>query len=216
LAKVVTPIQRAAAGMVRIQEVLDARDEVVDAPGARPLPPFSRAIEFRGVTYRYGDAAAGLIDVTTTIRAGEWVVVVGPSGSGKSTLLGLLLRLHDPTAGAVTIDGHDLRGLTQVSLRTQIGVVFQDSFLFNATLRETIGPGKPDQSDEATGAAPREAGIHAFTASLPDGYDPRAGGGGGAGLSGGQRQRVALARALVRRPAILLLDEPASALDAQA
>jgi ATP-binding cassette subfamily B protein len=211
----VTPIQRAAGGMLRIQEVLDAEDEVVDAAGARPLPPFSQAIEFRGVSYRYGDASPVLAGVTTTIRAGESVTVVGPSGSGKSTLLGLLLRLHDPVSGAIAIDGHDLRKVTQVSLRMQMGVVFQDSVLFNTTLRENIRLGKPEADDNAVEAAAREAGIHEFIVSLPEGYGTRAGG-GGAALSGGERQRVALARALIRRPAILVLDEPVSALDAQA
>jgi len=216
LSKVVPPIQRASGGMRRIQEVLDAEDEVVDAAGARALPPFSRAIEFRGVGYRYGDASGGLTDVTTTIGAGESVTVVGPSGAGKTTLIGLLLRLHDPTSGAITIDGHDLRHVSQVSLRTQIGVVFQDSFLFDVTLRENIRLGRPEASDADVEAAAREAGIHDFIAALPAGYETLAGGGGGSALSGGERQRVALARALVRRPAILVLDEPASALDAQA
>jgi len=216
LSKVVPPIQRAAGGMRRIQEVLDAPEDVVDAPGAQPLPPFARAIEFRDVSFRYGDKSASLTDVTTTIGAGESVMVVGPSGSGKSTLLGLLLRLHDPTGGTILVDGRDLRMATQVSFRTQIGVVFQDSFLFDLTLRENIRLGRPDASDADVEAAAREAGIHDFIAALPAGYDTLAGGGGGSALSGGERQRVALARALVRRPAILLLDEPASALDAQA
>jgi ATP-binding cassette subfamily B protein len=215
LSKVAAPMQRAGGGMIRIQEVLDAPDEVVDTAGATVLPPFSQAIVFHGVSYRYADASVGLTGVTTTIRPGESVTVVGPSGSGKSTWLGLLLRLYDPTAGAITIDGHDLRQVTQVSFRTQVGVVFQDSFLFDTTLRENIRFGKPDARDEEIVAAAREAGVHDVIAALPDGYDTRAGR-GGARLSGGERQRVALARALVRKPAILVLDEPASALDAQA
>src|SRR5262245_21135964 len=214
LSKVVPPMQRAAGGMLRIQEVLDAPQQVVDVAGARPLPPFGETIQFRDVSFGYGDAPQALADVTTTIRAGESIVIVGPSGSGKSTLIGLLLRLHDPTAGAITIDGHDLREVTQLSLRIQIGVVFQQSFLFDTTLRENIRLGKPDATDEDIEAAARDAGIHDFIMSLRDGYDTRAGE-RGESLSGGQRQRVALARALVRRPAILVLDEPASALDAQ-
>jgi len=214
LSKVIPPMQRAAGGMLRIQEVLNAHEQVVDMAGARPLPPFSKAIEFHNVSFSYGDAPPALADVTTTILAGESVVIVGPSGSGKSTLLSLLLRLHDPTGGRIVFDGHDVRHVTQVSFRTQIGVVFQQSFLFDATLRENIRFGKPEATDEEIEAAARDAEIHDFIMSLPDGYNMRAGE-GGASLSGGQRQRVALARALVRQPAILVLDEPASALDAQ-
>jgi ABC-type protease/lipase transport system fused ATPase/permease subunit len=146
------------------------------------------------------------VHVTAVIRAGESVVIVGPSGSGKSTLLGLLLRLQDPTGGAITVDGRDIRDVTQLSLRTQIGVVFQQSFLFDTTLRENIRFGKPDASNEEIEAAACDADIHDHIASLPDGYETLAGEGGGS-LSGGQRQRVALARALIRQPAILVLDE---------
>ena len=215
LAGVVPSLQRAAAGMARIQEVLDAPEEVAERPGARPLPRFAGAIELRDVSFGYGASAPALSHVSVTIRAGESIAIVGPSGSGKSTMLGLLLRLHDPLSGVITIDGHDLRSVTQTSLRTQIGVVFQESYLFDMTLRENIRLGNPEASDAEIEAAARDAGIHEFIASLPRGYDTRIGERGG-GLSGGERQRVALARALVRRPAILILDEPTSALDAHA
>jgi ATP-binding cassette subfamily B protein len=215
LAGVVPPLQRAAAGMARIQEVLDAPEEVAEKPGARPLPRFARAIELRDVSFAYGTLIPAISGISVTIRAGESIAIVGPSGSGKSTMLGLLLRLHDPSSGAITIDGHDLRDVTQTSLRTQFGVVFQESYLFDMTLRENVRLGHPEAGDAEIEDAARDAGIHEFIAALPRGYDTRIGERGG-GLSGGERQRVALARALVRRPAILILDEPTSALDAQA
>ena len=215
LVGIIPPLQRSAAGMARIQEVLDAPEEVAERPGARPLPRFAGAIELRDVSFGYGASAPALSHVSVTIRAGESIAIVGPSGSGKSTMLGLLLRLHDPSGGVIAIDGHDLRSVTQTSLRTQIGVVFQESYLFDMTLRENIRLGNPEASDAEIEAAARDAGIHEFIESLPRGYDTRIGERGG-GLSGGERQRVALARALVRRPAILILDEPTSALDAHA
>jgi len=149
------------------------------------------------------------------VRAGERVALVGPSGSGKSTLLGLIQRFHDPTQGRVTIDGHDLRELSETSLRSQFGVVLQDSLLFDTTIRENIRLGRPQARDDQVEAASRAAELHALVVALPDGYETRVGELGRA-LSGGQRQRVAIARALLRDPAILLLDEATSALDPQA
>jgi ATP-binding cassette subfamily B protein len=204
----------AAAGLERIEELLGESSEIADSPKAKPLPRLSREIEFRDVTFGYSKSQATLRGVNMAIPRGSSVALVGPSGSGKSTMLSLLMRFYDPDAGCVAIDGLDLRDVTQQSLRNQIGVVFQDSFLFNTSLRENIRLGRPDATDDEVEAAARAAEIHEFIQSLPEGYATIAGERGGR-LSGGQRQRVAIARALVRDPAILLLDEATSALDPQ-
>jgi len=204
----------AAAGLRRIEELLEESSEIADSPHASFLPRLSREIEFRSVTFGYSKSQPTLRDVNVTIPRGSSVALVGPSGSGKSTMLSLLMRFYDPDSGSVAIDGCDLRNVSQQSLRNQIGVVFQDSFLFDTTLLENIRLGRPDATDEEVEAAARAAEIHDFIQSLPDGYRTMAGERGGR-LSGGQRQRVAIARALVRDPAILLLDEATSALDPQ-
>jgi ATP-binding cassette subfamily B protein len=164
------------------------------------------------VSFSYTGEHKNLDNVSFTIRRGAQVAIVGGSGSGKSTALGLIARFYDPDAGKVTIDGRDLRTGTLASLRGQMGVVFQESFLFNTTIRENIRHGRPDASDAEVEAAARAAEIHDLVVSLPDGYDTIVGERGGR-LSGGQRQRVAIARAIVRDPALLLLDEATSALD---
>lgn len=203
---------QATAGMARVRELLDEVPSIDDHPGAAPLPPLQRDIELRGVTFRYAPEQTSLNAVSLTIPKGTYAAFVGASGSGKSTIINMLMRFYDPQEGAVLVDGIDIRDVTLQSLRAQIGIVFQESFLFRASIRDNIRLGKPDASDEEVEAAARAAEIHDFILSLPDGYETDVGERGGR-LSGGQRQRVAIARAIVRDPAILIFDEATSALD---
>jgi ATP-binding cassette subfamily B protein len=208
----VPSLVQATSALGHIRRLLDQQPRIVDAPDATPLPRLSRELTFRNLTFSYTGAQLNLRDLNLRIRQGESVAFVGPSGSGKSTLLNLLLRFHDPSLGAIIIDGHDLRDVTQASLRSQIAVVFQENFLFNTSIRENIRMGAPHATDEEVEAAAAAAEIHDFIISLPQGYDTQAGERGGR-LSGGQRQRIAIARAILRDPAILILDEATSALD---
>jgi ATP-binding cassette subfamily B protein len=203
---------RATAGMQRIDELLSQQPEVSDAPDARPLQRLERAIEFRDVSFCYGPDQGGLFNVSFTIPRGASVAFVGPSGSGKSTVLSLLLRFYDPQSGAVLFDGSDLRSATQGSLRSQTGVVMQESFLFNASVGENIRLAKPDATEEEIVSACRDAEIHDTISAMPEGYKTGVGERGHR-LSGGQRQRVSIARALLRHPTLLVLDEATSALD---
>ena len=212
LAQYAPNLFEAAGGMARVNEVLDAPRGVEDAPDAGTLPPFEREIRFDSVSFGYSDDKLDLHGVDLVIGAGENVAFIGPSGSGKSTVVNLLMRFFDPQQGAVRLDGHDVRGVTQHSLRAQIAIVFQDNFLFNVSLRENIRIGKQGASDAEVEVAARGAEIHDFIAALPEGYDTLAGERGGR-LSGGQRQRIGIARALLRNPPVLILDEATSALD---
>jgi len=204
---------QAGAGMQRIQELLDEKPGVVDPPDAQPLPRLSQEIKFSGVKFGYNPAQLNLNDVSFTIRAGESVAFVGPSGSGKSTVLTILNRFYEPDAGAVAFDGHEVRAASQDSLRGQLGIVFQESILFNTTIRENIRVGKPDATDAEIEAAARAAEMHDLILGMAEGYDTSVGE-RGSRLSGGQRQRIAIARALLRDPRVLVLDEATSALDA--
>ena len=204
---------QAGAGMRRIQELLDEKPGVVDLPDARTLPRLSQEIKFNGVKFGYTSAQLNLNEVSFTIRAGESVAFVGPSGSGKSTVLTILTRFYEPDGGAVAFDGNDVRAASQESLRGQLGIVFQESILFNTSIRENIRIGKPDATDAEIAAAARAAEMHELILAMPDGYDTNVGERGGR-LSGGQRQRIAIARAILRDPRVLVLDEATSALDA--
>ena len=214
LAGVLTVGQQARAGLERIFQLLDMPAAISDAPDAIELPPMRGAVTFTNVHFRYGDAAPVLQGVDLDIAPGERVAIVGPSGSGKSTLAMLVSRFYDPTEGAVLVDGHDVRGVRLRSLRRQIGVVFEESFLFSDSVRANIAYGRPDATDAQIVAAARAAQAHDFIEALPRGYDTTIGE-RGLTLSGGQRQRIALARAILYDPRILILDDATSAIDAR-
>jgi subfamily B ATP-binding cassette protein MsbA len=205
-------LQQAAAAARRVYEVLDAPVAVVDQPGAEALPPFGGAIRFEDVFYTYGRGPV-LEGVSMTIGAGEIHALVGPSGSGKSTLAALLPRFADPTAGRVTIDGHDLREVTLRSLRDQLTLVTQETHLFDDTVLANIAYARPGATLEEVRAAARAAQAEEFIEALPQGYDTPLGERGGQ-LSSGQRQRLAIARAFLKNAPILILDEATSQLDA--
>ena len=214
LAGVLTIGQQARAGLERIFQLLDLPPAIADSPDAVDLPALRGDIEFSNVHFRYGDGDPVLQGVDLHIEPGERVAVVGPSGSGKSTLAMLVSRFYDPTEGAVLVDGHDVRGVTLRSLRRQVGVVFEESFLFSDSVRANIAYGRPDATDEQIEAAARAAQAHEFITELPRGYDTAIGE-RGLTLSGGQRQRIALARAILYDPRILILDDATSAIDAR-
>ena len=211
LGKANTVIQQGMAAADRVFELLDTVPAVRDRPGAIELACVSQGVELAGVTFSYGDEPV-LSDVSLTIGRGEVVALVGPSGGGKSTLADLVLRFYDVTAGAVRIDGIDLREFTLASLRRHIALVTQHTFLFNDTVRNNIAYGSPETSMDAIIAAAKAAYAHDFILELPNGYDTIIGE-LGLRLSGGQRQRIAIARALLKNAPILVLDEATSALD---
>jgi ATP-binding cassette subfamily B protein len=212
LAKYTSRIAKASAAAERVLDVLERTPEVRDLPDARPAPPFRGAIRFGHVGFGYDAGSDILHDITFKVAEGQRVALVGPSGAGKSTLASLLLRLYDPTHGAIFIDGEDIRAYTLESVRSQISVVLQETLLFAATVRDNIAYGAPDATDESIEAAARLANAHDFIVRLPHGYDAPLGE-RGVTLSAGQRQRLAIARAAVRRAPLLIFDEPTTGLD---
>ena len=204
-------IQQSSGAADRVFEILDAPVTVVEAPDAKPLEGPLSEIELRGVAFRYGEKPV-FDRLDLTIRAGESLAVVGPSGGGKTTLVSLLLRFFDPDSGAVLRNGVDIRGATFASLRSRIGLVLQDTFLFNDTIAANIAFGKPDATREEIEEAARLAHADEFIRAKENGYDTMVGE-RGVSLSGGQKQRIAIARALIRKPELLILDEATSALD---
>jgi ATP-binding cassette subfamily B protein len=207
-------IKQALTDMERLFSLLHENREVADAPDAQPLAVRGAEVRFAAVNFSYESKRQILFDVDFTIAAGTTTAVVGHSGSGKSTLSRLLYRFYDVNDGAITIDGQDLRNVTQESLRRAIGIVPQDTVLFNDTIEYNIAYGKPGASHAEIEAAARAASIHDFIASLPDGYQAMVGE-RGLKLSGGEKQRVAIARTLLKNPAILIFDEATSALDSK-
>jgi subfamily B ATP-binding cassette protein MsbA len=207
-------VQEGMAGLERVLAVVDEPPGIREARDAVTLPTGRGRVEFDDVRFAYPDGRHGLAGLSFTAEPGRTVALVGPSGAGKSTALALIPRLHDASAGAIRIDGADIRGVTLASLRDAIAYVGQDSLLFDDSVEANIAMGRPGADRAAVEAAAAAAAAHDFIAALPAGYATRVGPGGGR-LSGGQRQRVALARALLRDPRILLLDEATSALDAE-
>ena len=216
LSRVNANIQQGIAASQRIFELLDTHTEVAQAPGAPPLPPLARSIEFRDVSFEYEDARgkSALRHVSFTVAAGQTAAIVGRSGAGKTSLVNLLPRFYDVTGGAILIDGADIKSVGLASLRDQIGMVTQETVLFDDTIANNIAYGRPGAAPAAVEAAARAARAHDFILGLPKGYGTVIGE-RGQRLSGGQRQRLAIARALLKDSPILILDEATSALDSE-
>ena len=214
LSRVYAAIQKAMAGAERVFAVLDLPEPISDKPDAIVLPPVKGHVALSHVDFAYKEGVPALQDVTLTAEPGQMIAFVGPSGAGKSTVANLIPRFYDVTGGSITIDGVDVRDVTLESLRTQIGIVPQETMLFSSSVRENIRYGRLDATEEEIVAAAKDANAHDFIMALPEGYDTRIGE-RGLNLSGGQRQRIAIARAILKNPQVLILDEATSALDTE-
>ena len=213
LVELIEMMQKGLAGFRRFLDVMETEPEIEDAPGAQPLENVKGRVCYEDVSFHYSDDDTPVLShVSIEIPAGKSIALVGPSGSGKTTICSLLPRFYDVTGGKITIDGKDVRTLTLKSLRSQIGMVQQDVYLFAGTIRDNIAYGKPGASMDEIIEAAKRANIHDFIQELPDGYDTYVGE-RGARLSGGQKQRISIARVFLKNPPILILDEATSALD---
>lgn len=213
LVELVEMMQKGLSGFRRFVDVMETESEITDAPNAKELTNVKGHVSYEHVSFHYSDDDTPVLsDISIDIPAGKSVALVGPSGGGKTTICSLLPRFYDVTAGHITIDGKDIRGLTLKSLRSQIGTVQQDVYLFDGTIKDNIAYGKPGASDKEIIEAARRASIHDFIMELPEQYDTYVGE-RGTRLSGGQKQRISIARVFLKNPPILILDEATSALD---
>jgi ATP-binding cassette subfamily B protein len=212
---IISLLAQAAASSDRIFEILDAKSDVTDKPGAREMEPIRGHVAFKDVSFRYFNSGAPVLQsVSFEAQPGQTVALLGSTGSGKTTIINLIPRFYDVSEGAVLIDGQDVRDVSLDSLRSQIGIVLQETNLFSGTIRENIAFGRPDATLEAVIEAAKAAAAHDFIMSFPDGYDTPVGERGST-LSGGQKQRIAIARALLLNPQILILDDSTSSVDLQ-
>ena len=214
ITRVIGNIQRALAAAQRVFNVLDLPEEVTDMPGAKPLPPVKGAVTFEHVSFSYNPGEEVIHDLSLSVQPGQIIGVVGPSGAGKSTIASLLPRFYNVDSGVIRVDGVDIATVTLDSLREQVGIVPQETLLFNGSVYDNIKYGRLDATEEEVVSAAKAANAHDFILNLPQGYQTKLGD-RGVNISGGQRQRIAIARAILKDPRILILDEATSALDTE-
>ena len=214
LSRVIGNIQKALAAAQRVFDVLDLPEVIKNAPDAKALPKVKGDVRFNDVSFAYNENEEVLSHVSFEVKPGEMIAFVGPSGAGKSTVASLLPRFYDATNGSITIDGQDIRKVTLDSLREQVGIVPQETVLFNGSVYDNILYGRLDATREEVETAAKAANAHDFIMQLPNGYETMLGD-RGMNISGGQRQRISIARAILKNPQILILDEATSALDTE-